>query len=470
MKSKTIGYTTGIFDPFHIGHVNFLRNAKKLCDILIVAVKTTERVRREYHVTPSTPFHERMDLVRSLSFVDMVVSENVEDTEVSAWQNLKFDVVFPPRRIRGTDKGNQLEEQFTSRDVSVIYLPETPRQPAPRVEPALSPLDYMRRHLKTPIPHRMIGFFEEKRDEIEGLTERLLEGMDPLSHAVARRFILFYRQCAFLRSEGRKVGVDLFETGPYIQFPVFYTDLEKEEFERQKRVRENTRIPDYRFPETDWPYNPKISFRNLYPTKRSLDFLDPDDWDLSGKDVLDCGAYGGDSALILSDLSPRSVHAFEPSREVYDYLVRVLKANQKENIVPVNAATGSRCEPLKLYDSRDFGLDRATVHPVDGWSGRSVECTTIDRYVQSHSLDVGLIKMDVEGAEYESIVGALETIKKDRPVLVVGIYHAPRDLFEIKPLLESLDLGYRFVIRQSATVARVAGDVELLAYIPPRRS
>jgi hypothetical protein len=83
-------------------------------------------------------------------------------------------------------------------------------------------------------------------------------------------------------------------------------------------------------------------------------------------------------------------------------------------------------------------------------ASEKVQVMTIDSFVEKAKIErVGLIKWDIEWAEIESIIGGKETIMRDRPVLVISIYHNGREFFETKPLLDSWNLGYRFQILQS---------------------
>ena len=77
-----------------------------------------------------------------------------------------------------------------------------------------------------------------------------------------------------------------------------------------------------------------------------------------------------------------------------------------------------------------------------------VPVTTIDVFCKKNDIAPALIKLDVEGMEYDVIQGGLETIKQHKPLLIISIYHTPRDFFEIKPVLHNLTLGYTFMIRR----------------------
>jgi len=122
-KRKIIGYTTGVFDLFHIGHLNLLRNAKALCDKLIVGVTTDELVSYK-HKKAIIPFNERCEIVWNIKFVDLVVpQENMNKYE--AWEKLKFDIMFVGDDWYNTEKWNDIEEQFKKVGVRVVYFPYT---------------------------------------------------------------------------------------------------------------------------------------------------------------------------------------------------------------------------------------------------------------------------------------------------------------------------------------------------------
>ena len=75
MDKKVIGYTTGVYDMFHIGHLNIIRRAKEQCDFLIVGVSTDELVQKEKGKTPVIPYVERAAIVEALKYVDQVVPQ-----------------------------------------------------------------------------------------------------------------------------------------------------------------------------------------------------------------------------------------------------------------------------------------------------------------------------------------------------------------------------------------------------------
>ena len=124
MKKYTVGYTTGVFDMFHIGHLNILKNAKEQCDFLIVGVSTDELVSREKNKTPVIPFSERVKIVEAIKYVDKVVSQPDKD-KFAAWERYKFDKMFVGSDWKGTPQWNHFEEQFAPIGVEIVYLPHT---------------------------------------------------------------------------------------------------------------------------------------------------------------------------------------------------------------------------------------------------------------------------------------------------------------------------------------------------------
>lgn len=119
-----IGYTTGVYDMFHIGHLNILRRAKEQCDYLIVGVSTDELVQHDKNKTPIIPFDERIQIVESIKFVDKVVPQ-VDKNKFAAWEKLHFDKMFVGSDWMGTPQWNAFEQQFSKVGVEIVYLSHT---------------------------------------------------------------------------------------------------------------------------------------------------------------------------------------------------------------------------------------------------------------------------------------------------------------------------------------------------------
>lgn len=124
MKKYKIGYTTGVYDLFHIGHLNVLRNAKELCEYLIVGVSTDELVQHEKNKTPVIPYEERIQIVEAIRYVDKVVPQ-MNKNKREAWDNYHFDAMFVGSDWEGTPTWIRYEEEFKPLGVDIIYLPHT---------------------------------------------------------------------------------------------------------------------------------------------------------------------------------------------------------------------------------------------------------------------------------------------------------------------------------------------------------
>lgn len=122
--SYIIGYTTGVYDMFHIGHLNILRRAKEQCDYLIVGVSTDELVQREKHKTPIIPFDERCEIVSAIKYVDKVVPQE-DKNKYGAWKKYHFDKMFVGSDWKGTEAWQKYESQFAPVGVEIVYLDHT---------------------------------------------------------------------------------------------------------------------------------------------------------------------------------------------------------------------------------------------------------------------------------------------------------------------------------------------------------
>lgn len=125
MKKYKIGYTTGVFDMFHVGHLNIIQKAKEQCDYLIVGVSTDEVVQKYKNKTPVITFEQRKRIVEAIRYVDEVVPQTTMDKTV-AWQELKFDAIFHGDDWKGTGYYNECEEQLKKLGVDVVFIPHTP--------------------------------------------------------------------------------------------------------------------------------------------------------------------------------------------------------------------------------------------------------------------------------------------------------------------------------------------------------
>lgn len=119
-----VGFTAGVFDLFHVGHLNLLRQARERCDMLIVGVTTDDLAENAKGVRPIVPFLERMTIVQSVRHVDRAVPQTTMD-KLETWQVLKFDVLFVGDNMRDQGNWKVLEKTMATVGVDVIYLPAT---------------------------------------------------------------------------------------------------------------------------------------------------------------------------------------------------------------------------------------------------------------------------------------------------------------------------------------------------------
>ena len=118
------GYTTGVFDMFHIGHLNILRRAKAQCDYLIVGVSTDELVQHDKNKTPIIPFADRCAIVEAIKYVDKVVPQP-DKNKFAAWERYHFNKMFVGSDWKGTEAWNRFEAQLAPVGVEIIYLDHT---------------------------------------------------------------------------------------------------------------------------------------------------------------------------------------------------------------------------------------------------------------------------------------------------------------------------------------------------------
>ena len=124
MKKYKIGYTTGVYDMFHIGHLNILRRAKELCDHLIVGVTTDELCRERKNKEPIICEEDRVAIVEAIRYVDRVVLQADMD-KLAAVRQYGADAVFVGSDWKGTPAWQEYERQFAEVGCTVVYLDHT---------------------------------------------------------------------------------------------------------------------------------------------------------------------------------------------------------------------------------------------------------------------------------------------------------------------------------------------------------
>lgn len=178
---------------------------------------------------------------------------------------------------------------------------------------------------------------------------------------------------------------------------------------------------------------------------------------IKNKDVIDAGGCIADSAIMFTEYINGRIYTFEPTTENYELMIKTISINNSKNIVPVKLALGSKDEVMQIKvfgGASTLKQDAAAYHMTE--KVEEVSVTTLDNFVKEKDLDIGLIKVDVEGFEPEFLKGAYNTIKKFKPAMLISIYHSKSDFFNIKPMIESWDLGYSFQVSRP-----VDGDISV---------
>ncbi len=123
-KKYRTGYTTGVYDMFHVGHLNILRRAKEQCDYLIVGVSTDENVQTYKHKKPVICYEQRKAIVEAIKYVDEVVPQENMD-KFAAWEKYHFDVIFHGDDWKGSSMYDEIESKLASVGCDLVFLPHT---------------------------------------------------------------------------------------------------------------------------------------------------------------------------------------------------------------------------------------------------------------------------------------------------------------------------------------------------------
>lgn len=122
-KGYVIGYTTGVFDLFHVGHLNLFKNAKGMCDKLVVGVTVDELVQYKGK-RAMIPFEDRAEIVRSIKYVDAVVPQYDMD-KVTMCKKIGASILFVGDDWYGTEKWKNYEDELAKIGIRIVYFPYT---------------------------------------------------------------------------------------------------------------------------------------------------------------------------------------------------------------------------------------------------------------------------------------------------------------------------------------------------------
>ena len=197
---------------------------------------------------------------------------------------------------------------------------------------------------------------------------------------------------------------------------------------------------------------------SVFYYKHNIDSINQKNF--SEKNIIDAGAYIGDSAIVLEKYTNKNVYSFEPTTENYNLLLETIALNNSTKIIPIKSALGSCEEELEIYLQESGSSINRIINNAP--NKEIIKVTSLDKFIDENKLDVGLIKVDIEGFEQEFLKGAEKTIRTQKPTLLISIYHNASDFFDIKPLLESWNLGYKFKIKKPID-GGIRGEVLLIA-------
>ena len=242
-----------------------------------------------------------------------------------------------------------------------------------------------------------------------------------------------------------------------------YTQREQEEFVRMndefssKIVKLNDNLYYY-----NGYYLPVNQFdSSVFYSKYAIDELTTLD-SVRNKDIIDAGGYVGDTALLFSSYTDKSIHVFEASPSNMDIIRETIRLNQLENIVPVSKALGEKSGTATFSLGERNSCNSLVERPGYNYPNHiEVPVITLDDYVRENNLEVGLIKVDIKGGEQLLLKGAVETIRTQHPILLISIYHSANDFFEIKPMIEKMCDKYTFRIIKPANSAIVIETILL---------
>ena len=245
-----------------------------------------------------------------------------------------------------------------------------------------------------------------------------------------------------------------------------YTQREQEEFVRMndefssKIVKLNDNLYYY-----NGYYLPVNQFdSSVFFTRYGIDKLTTLD-SVRNKHIIDAGGYVGDTALLFSSYTDKDIHVFEASPSNMDIIRETIRLNHLDNIVPVSKALGEKSGTATFSLGERNSCNSLVERPGYNYPDHiEVPVVTLDDYVRENNIEVGLIKVDIEGGEQLLLKGAVETIRTQHPILLISIYHSANDFFEIKPMIEKMCGKYTFRIVKPANPA-IALETILLAEV-----
>ncbi len=232
-------------------------------------------------------------------------------------------------------------------------------------------------------------------------------------------------------------------------FPIQYTEYERNELKKQRDMFYSmiNKLSDGSFFYNKY-FLPINHFESsVFYYKHGIDLINKER--IKNKTIIDVGGFIGDSVLVLSELEPETIVTFEADPNNYRLIEKTLGMNELDvAVVAENIALGDKEGTMSL---KSHGSCTSCIFASLSDKDETIEIamTTLDKYVEKNNIDnIGLIKVDIEGAEPLFLEGAKNVIKTQRPTILLSIYHNAHDFFELKPFLENLLDDYLFRIHR----------------------
>ena len=296
-----------------------------------------------------------------------------------------------------------------------------------------------------------IGTYQEfcSKDDFKLYEKRLYDGLDAKSKHILKRIISRIKKVVFNHKNLLLLSLD--------EIINLYLAT-KEKQKAIKQIEENFSYFNYKLPCNH--FNSGIFYDKYFI--EDFDTLEK----IKKGDILDVGGYIGDSAIVLANYS--RVHVFEPVTQNYEALLKTINLNQsKFAITPYKLGLGKEHQTLFINIYEESGV--ASTLKEDRKNEKNnvreeIQINTLDEVVKKYNIVPSLIKIDIEGAEEDFLLGAIETIKHYKPAIILSIYHSGKDFFTLKSKIENLNLGYTFKIRK-ASKYKILDDTILLCEV-----
>ena len=283
-------------------------------------------------------------------------------------------------------------------------------------------------------------FFEfRKTDDFEQCYMKLIIGLDDDSR---REVSLLHKRAEMIQNGGNSLDIFTCDEQELMRYRHDFIAKRTLKISDEWYCMGEYIMPDPRF------------FIDVFFDKLGTDLI-YDKERIINKCIMDVGAFIGDSLLIFSKLTNKQIYCFEPMAKNFEILDKTITLNNINSAVPVKAGLGEK--KCKLNFSFIYEGPGSRISMKNDEVTEEVDVLKLDDFVDENQIEVGLIKVDIEGSEQSFLKGAKKTIFEQKPVLIIAIYHNPEDFHFLKPEIESWNLGYSFKIFNPVEGSAIVG-------------